>query len=264
MKFVGAFAGAVIGMTIGAGVWLIVLFAAKQHGGWMAIPMGGIIGIGTSLGGRGLNGMLGGITALIVAVASILFFKLVIAASIVIGTGGMHERDEWVISNLVQIASFEQGSSGAITPEALDIAATRFKEMPKEEIRRYRAYPPAMCPERAKVYMAEQVADEYYNAGRTINWPNDADQTTAWLPQHFPKELWTDVEQRWNSMTPAARQHYVDSVENEVQMMVDMYYNRDDIEDPEQALIAVFGPLDLLFILAGVGAAFMIGTRTDQ
>ena len=65
-------------------------------------------------------------------------------------------------------------------------------------------------------------------------------------------------------MTPAARQHYVDSVENEVQMMVDMYYNRNDIEDPEQALTAVFGPLDLLFIVAGFGAAFMIGTRTDH
>jgi hypothetical protein len=260
---IGALVGATIGGVTGGGIWMIVALAAGQNAGWIAIVTGALVGLGTRMGGSGLNGAFGGLIAAAFALGACLIVNLVIAASAVVSSLGHSERDQWVLVNLAQMAAVE---SGSLEPDErhVESAQERFRALSAHDLRRYRALPGCMAPDYPRVYMAEQVLEEYVGPDKELVWPAGYSVNTAWLPQHFPKELWADVQQRWDSMTLTARGDYIRAVEADVNRRVEQYYRLPGVSDPTAAAASGFAGLDLVWFAIAVVFAFGIGCTTDR
>src|SRR5688572_15374330 len=177
MRIFGALGGAAIGAVIGAALWLIVAFATGYEVGWIAIALGGLAGLGTKIGGRGINGALGGVIAGAFALGAIAIAKLIMFSALTVAGAmpGSHDRDEWVLSNLEQLAMFETGDP----MQAMELAQQRFTELSPEDLRTYRGYPPAMGPDRPKVVLAYQLIDAADQAGTLLEWPAGQSLNTA-------------------------------------------------------------------------------------
>jgi hypothetical protein len=262
MGFLGALLGAAVGAVIGSVLWVVVVFTTGYEVGWIAIAVGALAGFGTKVGGRGLNSALGGVIAGAFALGSIALAKVVMAALLANAgaQAGSHDRDTWVMANLQQLAMYETDDPAA----AIDLATQRFDELSAEDLRTFRGYPPAMGPDRAKAVLADQLVDNAQQAGIELEWPDGHSTGTAWLRQHYPKSIWDDVEKRWPALPASTRQQYVDYADSEVRQHVSQFYNLPDNDDPADAAASVVGLYDLLWIALALGAAWKLGSATDE
>lgn len=112
--------------------------------------------------------------------------------------------------------------------------------------------------EQAKVFLADQLVEEYENAGKTLTWPEGFDVDTATQPEEYPADLWQDVEARWATMTPdhqeQFRQAHIDVVMSEIAVAHG--------EADAAAFTESFNYFDLIFGVLATLTAFRLGSGT--
>jgi hypothetical protein len=57
-------------------------------------------------------------------------------------------------------------------------------------------------------YMADDVANEFAEDGRALDWPDGADPDNATTEGDFPADVWTEAEVRWAGLDSVARNIY--------------------------------------------------------
>lgn len=50
--------------------------------------------------------------------------------------------------------------------------------------------------------IATEIAEEWQDAGRTLDWPNGANVSNALHESDFPVDVWSEANKRWNAMSP--------------------------------------------------------------
>lgn len=56
--------------------------------------------------------------------------------------------------------------------------------------------------EQIKAQLADQLADEYEQAGKSFTWPKGMSVENASTQSDYPSDLWADMLTRWNTLTP--------------------------------------------------------------
>lgn len=110
--------------------------------------------------------------------------------------------------------------------------------------------------EDAKIHMADQLVHEYEGAGKPLAWPEGMTYEDAEQPDHYPKDLWKDLETRWASMEPAKQEEYRVSV----QAQSDTNFQLFRAEATSGAFKDSFSAWDGLWFVFALISAFKIGS----
>lgn len=107
----------------------------------------------------------------------------------------------------------------------------------------------------AKVYLAEQLVDEYTAAGKPLTWPEGMTYEEASVLTDYPTDLQKDVEARWATLSPDVHEQYRVAVE---QFRVEgLSMAKSAIKD--MAFKESFSMWDAIWILLAVATAFKVG-----
>lgn len=293
-----AFIGALIGGVIGAVAWGAIAYFTGFEIGWIAIGIGVLVGIGAQAGGGSQTtggGMIVGVMAAIVAAASIAGGKYGASYMFVRDTFGssMSEsitldevNDDWVFGRLVDEVCTEQIENGQtiewenqhLFVEAAmwpDDYPTSIQEMitekwegmdDLEQIALRTGFAKDYGPdytyhdideETALSMMADMVATNMIEADEAIAWPNPnlAMDVAIW-PEDYPESVQTLTVDRWAAMSADDQFDYrtklMDS-SNEMRAQIAEMFTQGSFIDSFKH------PLDILFLLLAMGAAYKIG-----
>ena len=105
-------------------------------------------------------------------------------------------------------------------------------------------------------YVADQVADEYVEKGRAVQWPAGVDPTDAYQKSDYPLDVWTEATNRWNAMSSEEQQEFQEMQELVFNTAVDSMGG----EMRQAAFWESFSPLDLLWFGLAALTAFRVGS----
>lgn len=109
---------------------------------------------------------------------------------------------------------------------------------------------------RAKLVMADQVAEEWKNSGKTLTWPPGKDAENADVPADYPADLWKDVEARWNHMNESERETYKQELAEASKSMMNTISGKVTMD----AYWSSFDWLDIVFAIFAIITAFKVGS----
>lgn len=275
MRVIGAVIGGVVAGVIGAAIWGAIGYATNYEVGIIAWAIGGLVGFGVAWGNQGGDaGVASGLLASIIALASIVLGKvMVILFSLQAFMGG----DQLPISCVADVIIDERREAGqrvAFRPdfesESLEAdyppdvwaeAEGRWNAMSSEEQEDIRLAPALANPYFAQVHMADQLVEEYESNNKDLDWPDDWDVTTAYRPQHYPTDLWADMEARWNNMTTEGQADYRAGCRDEAIQMNREFEELLNIGTTDMVIMGLkhsFGLFDIIWAVLAVGTAFKI------
>jgi hypothetical protein len=113
--------------------------------------------------------------------------------------------------------------------------------------------------EEGKLYMANQLVDEYAQAGKTLKWPEGMTRDDADAPEDYPADLWQDVEARWVTMTPEHQEEYRQALIEETLAVADEFHTFADGEVFRESL----NFYDVVWGLLALASAFRIGSGSE-
>jgi 3-hydroxybutyryl-CoA dehydrogenase len=103
--------------------------------------------------------------------------------------------------------------------------------------------------------IADDVAIEYEEAGRELEWPPGSSWETAEYERDYPADLWADAKGRWEYMLPSEQDEYrtahIEYVEGNVEQFRDTVVKEGFKES--------FGVLDIVFFGLAIASAFKLG-----
>lgn len=129
-----------------------------------------------------------------------------------------------------------------------------------QELNDVRASILQMPVEDAKVYLADQLVEEYTNAGKPLQWPAESDAETATEPEEYPTDLWQDVEARWATMTPEHQEQYRQAMIDESLAATDMVHGFADAA----IFVESFDFFDLIWGILAMFSAFKLGSGSAE
>lgn len=114
-----------------------------------------------------------------------------------------------------------------------------------------------------KIHMAHQLVEVAVGDGKSLAWPKDMSDEDAEKPEDFPKEIWKDVETRWNGMSSDARKQYCEdtrvATREAFHSGVDMVSGQAKVD----FFLHSFGAWDLLWGFLAVSTAFRVGSGSS-
>lgn len=270
MRVIGPIAGGMLGGVIGAAVWAVVTCANRWEIGWIAWGIGGLVGYGVHLGGRGRGGIQLGGTAVVLAVAAVLLGKWAVVR---IELSAFLDSDEAPIGAIADIIVAEREEAGQpvyLPPE--DVAQTveqmyppdiwnealqRWEAMDAAQQEAVRELPILANPHVWVAWLADDVVEEHMDAGRAVNWPPGYDYDSAWREPHYPTDVWAEAVRRWEGMSPPEQEAHMADVAEQLRWMLMM--SEQDILF--WAFVSSFTLFDLLWVGLAVATAARIGAR---
>tara|TARA_R110002126_G_scaffold12416_17_gene54071 strand:- start:19081 stop:19635 length:555 start_codon:yes stop_codon:yes gene_type:complete len=106
-------------------------------------------------------------------------------------------------------------------------------------------------------YVADEVADEFMDAGRDFDWPSAHSGGGRFAEEHYPPEVWSEATDRWAQMGAESRSEY------EARHQAGST-SGDDLEPGTgvvlEAIKEDLNLIDLLFIGLAIATAFRIGS----
>lgn len=109
----------------------------------------------------------------------------------------------------------------------------------------------------AKIQLADQVVAEYQAAGKNVEFANGITSVeAAEKPEHYPKELWNDVESRWSSLSQRDRDERVKIVKASASAKLEAHIAK----VREGAFLKSFDLFDALWAFLALGSAFRLGS----
>lgn len=163
---------------------------------------------------------------------------------------GIDSEDAGLISGIIAVvialASIAGGKFAAIhfiVGKEVDEVRAEILQMPLED---------------GKVFLADQLVEEYEKAGRTLTWPEGSDVETAFEPEDYPADLWQDVEARWVTMTPEHQEEYRQA---QIDMAMTGMTVAHGVADAA-VFIESFHILDIVWAALATLTAFRLGSGT--
>ncbi|MFO0830496.1 MAG: hypothetical protein U0637_01510 [Phycisphaerales bacterium] len=107
----------------------------------------------------------------------------------------------------------------------------------------------------AKKYVAWQLVEEYKSQSKPLKWPDGQTEETAEDPEHFPKDLWADMESRWAALTPTQQEGYRNAAEDDFKKAVAAVSGA----AKQEGFLSTFSFYDIIFFFLALITAFKLG-----
>lgn len=113
--------------------------------------------------------------------------------------------------------------------------------------------------------IATEIAEEWEQEGKSLDWPEGADLENALYEADFPADVWAAAQTRWNTLTPEEQRKEILFQK----AMSSALHTQFSAAGSEQRLIlretvAHMPVITLLFIALSLGTAYLIGTGNDN
>ncbi len=270
MNLIAAIVGGVVGGLVGAAVWGAVTYYSGWEIGWIAWGIGGLVGLGVHLGGRGHGGARLGAIAVVLALAAVLLGKYAtvrIELSAFLTSGVVPQS---IIADIIVAEREEAGrpvrmprpdlaeSLGEMyPPDIWSEAVQRWLAMDPQTREAARVLPPLVDPDIGIVPLADEVVEDYQQSGRAVDWPPGMNTEVAWRQAHYPADVWADAVGRWDAMSEAEQTEHRAYVTGALE---------EGMALEEQAKLAAwfidsFAFFDILWFGLAAGIAAKIGAR---
>lgn len=290
--------GAVIGGAIGAAVWAGIAYQFNYEIGWIAIGVGFLCGLGAAIGARGEGGALTGGMAALVAMASISAGKYAAVSWAVNDAfgGTLFEpmvledlTEEDVLTSLADEICREHTAAGdpvewdnpqifleaAMWPDDFpaDIRGEvrdhwhGLSDVEKRKLRRdvgeeWDLSVSEVDDDWVLERLAFDMCESRLASGETIDWgnPDLPLQVTLW-PDDYPVSVQEQTRQRWDAMSVDDQHVY------RLDLLDETNAQRSQTGELGQAIVnegfkqSFMHPLDLLFMLLAVGAAYGVASN---
>ncbi len=264
----GGTIGGVLGGLIGAALWAAVTHFSGWEIGWIAVAIGGLVGLGVQIG----TGRQGGIgpagTAAIIALAAVLGGKW---AAVRIEVSAFLADDDATVSALADIVVAEREEAGtpvrmpsiesveslrAMYPrDVWGEAVRRWESMDPQQQDAMRAVPALANPHIWLVTLADAVVEEFESDGRDVDWPPGMDVDSAWREAHYPADVWAEAQTRWDAMSETDREIYKVAVTQH--LAEGMVFNEQEMLN--WGFVQSFTLFDILWVGLAVVTAFKLG-----
>lgn len=110
------------------------------------------------------------------------------------------------------------------------------------------------------LYLADDVATEWEDAGREVDWPYGQRPDFLEFSWDFPEDVWAEAQARWAMMTSTQQRNYTYQVEDRRNDELDMVVGA--VKD--EAFIATIDPRFIALMFFGTVAAFSMGMWGDD
>jgi len=273
MTSVGAIIGGAIGGAVGAGIWAAVGYFSGAEVGWVAWGIGLLAGLGAAIGNAGRGGTVAGGTAAILALASVLAGKWLVAAAY---AHDAFDADELAISYVADVMVWERLDAGGVVPTVApgdgssvadyypdDIwakAVAQWEATDESQRRRLRAVPALANPDWVLSWIADQVVAEHMREGRELAWPEGATVENGVREADYPPDVWREAEARWAAMPADEQAAFEASVFETARRNLDMMRK----SATETGFMSSFSPYDVLWLALAVITAFQIANQVKQ
>lgn len=109
----------------------------------------------------------------------------------------------------------------------------------------------------AKIRLADQLVEEYQAAGKPVEFAAGVESVEdATEPEHYPKELWTDLESRWASLSQSERDGRVKQLRDEEAYAL----NTISTIVRDKAFRESFDLFDVLWGFLAIASAYRLGS----
>lgn len=214
--------------------------AAKRTGGLVLAAVGGIVG--GAVGAAIWAGVAYGLHREIGWIAWGIGFLVGVGVATLSGGGGGPING--LLAAVIALASVFGGKYVAVSM-VVDDAAKEFTRQLQ------------LTEEDAQVMMADQLVRDAEQAGRALRWPEGMTFEDAEEPEHYPKEIWADVQDRWGRMSESERASYSREMQAFLKASI-----REDIDSIKtEGFVETFGLFDILWIVLAVGTAFSVAAK---
>jgi hypothetical protein len=106
--------------------------------------------------------------------------------------------------------------------------------------------------------IADQIVVEQESAGRAVSWPAGVTADEAYEKAHYPPEIWSQAESRWNAL-PAEERENLKTAQAELIGEV-----LENVEGAQSTMfLASFGVFDLLWFGLAALTAFRLGASAS-
>lgn len=106
-------------------------------------------------------------------------------------------------------------------------------------------------------YVSDEIIAELESNGETVEWPPDVDPEVADEEADYPPNIWAQAITRWNEMSAEDQHMYRDDIAELTRQNLNEQY----FESYKNTYLAMFEPLDLLFLGLGVVTSYQIAAR---
>lgn len=103
---------------------------------------------------------------------------------------------------------------------------------------------------------AQEVVEEFEEAGRKVNWPPETDSEDATIEEQYPPDVWAEAKKRWNQLPPREQQARTKAYEERVAETLGQL----KAEIRSKAFSESFSPWDLLWFGLAAVTAFKLGS----
>lgn len=103
--------------------------------------------------------------------------------------------------------------------------------------------------------MAEEIAAEYEEEGRKVEWPEIPETGDMPLEKQYPREIWTEARGRWDDLSPAEQEEKKQDRRERTAAMMSEF----ESAMRESAFSQSFTPWDLLWFGLAAFTAFKVG-----
>ncbi len=264
MSMLGSILGGALGGLLGAVLWAAISQWTGYEVGWIAWGLGGLVGLGVHFGGKRSGGVAAGGTAVILAVAGILAGKWG-------AVWATYHGDELIISEIADVIVAEQTEAGyrvrmppedqadslkeCYPSEIWSEAARRWEALTPSEQDELRELPYLANPLWFQVRLADEVVEEFQQAGRPVKWPPGKDIESAWRQPDYPADIWAEAGSRWEAMSQPERDEYIASNMEMDRAMASNF----ESEVIRQGFLYSFSLYDILWVGLAVATAWRLG-----
>lgn len=213
---------------LGSAAWALIAYFANLEVGWIAWIIGGLAGLGVRAAAKRKGGGAAAFAASIAAALCIIVGKVGAVAPFAFNpTYDAIADREILISYFADDVVFERDRAGA----TIDWPGGQRPEVPQQRSeypadvwieaearwdaltdveRADMARKPARYSgdEYAVSFLADDVAVEYEERGRPLNYPAGADRAFGATAADYPSDVWVDALARWDAMPPEQQRHY--------------------------------------------------------
>ena len=109
-------------------------------------------------------------------------------------------------------------------------------------------------------YIADEVVTEYEEAGKELNWPEDADMESMSAASDYPADVWAEASNRWGAMSVAERDSFKQERISQTQAKIEAFSG----DLTWEAFRASFGLFDVLWFILGAATAFRLGSGATE
>ena len=115
-------------------------------------------------------------------------------------------------------------------------------------------------------YLADDVAAQFADEGRPVDWPAGVDPSQATTRVEYPPDVWNAAQGRWDNMSHTEREQFRADLTEMVSANVTEAMDAIRGELTQVGFMGSFGPLDLIFFGLAVVTAYKVaaGSTAEQ